>query len=91
MLFFKIFFVCVLLKGDISKNMRLFTKAIFRGLVRFVKSSLHVDIGLKGQLVYIPLLHILYPVTSCFTIHTNLLRVNSKIYQSILPIFFADI
>ena len=44
-------------KGNISKDMRLFTQAIFQGLVRFVKSSLHVDIGLMGQLVYFPLIH----------------------------------
>ena len=27
---------------------------------------------------------------TCFTVHTNLLRVNSNIYQNILPTFAAD-
>ena len=62
---FVIFFACVLLKGIFLKNMKLFRQAIFRGVVRFVKSSLRVDIGLMGQLVYFPLLHIRYPVKLC--------------------------
>ena len=36
-------------EGDISKNMKLFSKAIFCGLARFVKSSLRVDIGFNGS------------------------------------------
>ena len=39
-----IFFACAFVEGDISKNMKLFSKAIFYGLVRFVKSSLRVDV-----------------------------------------------
>ena len=42
--FFMIFFACILLTGIFFKNMKLFRQAIFRGLVRFIKSSIFVDI-----------------------------------------------
>ena len=48
-LFFMIFFACVLLKRIFLKDMKLFEQAIFRGLVRFVKSSVRVDIGFNGS------------------------------------------
>ena len=48
-LFFMIFFACVLLKRIFLKNMKLFGQAIFRGLVRFVKSFVRVDIGFNGS------------------------------------------
>ena len=58
-LFFMTFFACFLLKRIFLKTMKLFGKAIFRGLARFVKSSVRVLIlGLMGQLVFFPLLHI---------------------------------
>ena len=47
--FFMIFFACVLLKRIFLNNMKLFRQAIFRGLVRFVKSSVRVDIGFNGS------------------------------------------
>ena len=56
--FFMIFFACALLKGVFLKNMKLFRQAIFSGLVRFVKYSICVDIGLMGQHVFFPLLRI---------------------------------
>ena len=56
-LFFMIFFACVLLKRIFLKNMKLFRQAIFRGLVRFVKSSVRVDIGCNGSACCFPLLH----------------------------------
>ena len=48
-LFFMTFFACVLLKRIFLKDMKLFEQAIFRGLVRFVKSSVRVDIGFNGS------------------------------------------
>ena len=48
-LFFMIFFACVLLKRIFLKTMNLFGQAIFRGLARFVKSSVRVDIGFNGS------------------------------------------
>ena len=56
-LFFMMFFACVLLQRIFLKNMKLFRQAIFRGLVRFVKSSVHVDIGFNGSACIFPLLH----------------------------------
>ena len=51
--FFVLFFACVLLKGIFQ----LFRKAVFRGLVRFAKSSIYVDIGFNGSVCIFPLLH----------------------------------
>ena len=48
-LFFMIFFACVWLKGIFLKNMKLFGQAVFCGLVRFIKSSVRVDIGFNGS------------------------------------------
>ena len=57
-LFLMIFFDCVLLKRIFLKNMKLFRLAIFRGLIRFVKSSVRVNIGFDGSACIFPLLHI---------------------------------
>ena len=57
-LFLMIFFDCVLFKRIFLKNMKLFRQAIFRGLVRFVKSSVRVDIAFNGSACIFPLLHI---------------------------------
>ena len=48
-LFFMIFFACVLLRRIFLNNMKLFGQAIFRTLVRFVKSSVRADIGFNGS------------------------------------------
>ena len=48
-LLFMTFFACLLLKRIFLKNMKLFGQATFRGLVRFVKSSVRVDIGFNGS------------------------------------------
>ena len=57
-LFLMIFFDCVLLKRIFLKNMKLFSQAIFCGLVRFVKSPFRVDIGFNGSACIFQLLHI---------------------------------
>ena len=45
--------------------------------------------GLMGQLVFFSTFAHLIQLT-CFTVHSNLLRINSNIYRNILPIFVAD-
>ena len=57
-LFLMIFSYCVLLKRIFLKNMKLFRLAIFRGLIRFIKSSVRVNIGFDGSACTFPLLHI---------------------------------
>ena len=67
-------------KGDISKNTKLFSKIIFLGLVRFVKSSLHIDIGFNGSAcIFSTFVHLIIQLP-CFTVHTNLLRASSNIH-----------
>ena len=66
--------------------MKLFGQAIFRGLARFVKSSVRVYIGLMGQLVFFPLCTFDIQV-KCFTVPSILLRLNSTIHRNILQIF----
>ena len=48
-LLFMIFFAWVLLQRIFLDTMKLFEQAIFRGLARFVKSSVPVDIGFNGS------------------------------------------
>ena len=90
-LFFMIFFACVLLKRIFPKKMKLFGQAIFRGLARFVKSSVRVDIGFNGSPCIFFHFCTFDILLNCFTVHTNLLRLRSSIHCNILQIFVADI
>ena len=85
-----IFLDCVLLKRIFLKDMKLFSQAIFCGLVRFVKSPVYVDIGFNGSacIFHFCTFDILL---NCFTVHAYLLRLNSNIYHKISQIFIADI
>ena len=89
--FFVIFFACVLLKRIFLNNMKLFGQAIFHGLVRFVKSSVRVDIGFNGSACTFFHFCTFDILLNCFTVHPNLLRLNSNIYCNIPQIFIADI
>ena len=90
-LFFMMFFACVLLKRIFLKNMKLFWQAIFRGLVRSVQFSVRVDIGFNGSACIFFHFCTFDILLNCFTVHANLLRLNSKIYRNISKIFIADI
>ena len=70
--------------------MKLFGQAIFRGLARFVKSSVRLDIGFNGSACIFFHFCTFDNLLNCFTVLPNHLKLNSSTHRNILKIFVAD-